>query len=369
MKTRSQAIEEIAFTMIPLVGPVIGRQLLSACGDVAAVFAEQKRLLKSIPGIGEEIAANILRARQYLDRAEEEWERLQHHFIRHVFCTDPDYPARLRQLPDAPLILFSRGNVNLAPERTVGIIGTRKPSPLGRSLTEGLVDALAGYDVTVISGLAYGIDITAHKRSLEAGVPTVGVMGSGMGTIYPDIHRPVAHRMMENGGLLTEFPFDTGPDAVNFPMRNRIVAGLSDALVVVESGVKGGSMITAALANDYNKDVLAFPGRPGEAVTAGCNALIKRQMAHLIESGEDLIDLMGWNRRSRRQAYQTDLFAGLADGEREIYRLIVEGREKDIDTLAYESKRTPGELAAILLQLECKGAIKSLPGKKYAAIV
>src|SRR5690606_1410165 len=284
-------------------------------------------------------------------------------------CTEPDYPARLRQLPDAPLILFSRGNVNLAPERTVGIIGTRKPSPLGRSLTEGLVDALAGYDVTVISGLAYGIDITAHKRSLEAGVPTVGVMGSGMGTIYPDIHRPVAHRMMENGGLLTEFPFDTGPDAVNFPMRNRIVAGLSDALVVVESGVKGGSMITAALANDYNKDVLAFPGRPGEAVTAGCNGLIKRQMAHLIESGEDLSDLMGWNRRSRRQAYQTGLFAGLADGEREIYRLIVEGREKDIDTLAYESKRTPGELAAILLQLECKGAIKSLPGKKYAAIV
>jgi DNA processing protein len=193
-------------------------------------------------------------------------------------------------------------------------------------------------------------------------------MGSGMGNVYPDSHLPVAEKMMEKGGIVTEFSYDTGPDAVNFPMRNRIVAGLCDVLVVVESGIKGGSMITAALANDYNKDVTAVPGRKIDRSSAGCNHLIKHQQAHLIESGEDLIELMSWNRKTRQQSFQTDLFTEMTQNEQKIYSLILEYGGKDIDTLAFQSKTTPGELAAILLNLEFKGAIKSLPGKKFTAI-
>ena len=354
--------------MIPLIGPILGRQLISCCGSIEAVLTEQKRILKSIPGIGEEIATQISNASQWLDAAEEEWARMQKHKIQSVFYLDEHYPSRLHQIPDAPLLFYYKGHPPLNPERSVAIIGTRKPTSYGRHVTEELVESLQTCDVTIISGLAYGIDITAHRACLKMNIPTIGVMGSGMGCIYPDHHREVADRMLEQGGILTEFSFETGPDAVNFPMRNRIVAGLCDVLVVIESGIKGGSMITAALANDYNRDVAAFPGRNMDKSSAGCNHLIKRQLAHLIESGEDLIELMSWNQRTRQQSFQTDLFAEMSSEERKIYGLIVGDGEEDIDTLAYKSKTTPGELAVILLQLEFKGAIKSLPGKKYAVI-
>ena len=368
MKTRKTEIEEIAFTMIPLVGPIIARQLISYCGSIEAVFTEQKRILKTIPGVGEEIATQILNSKSFFKTAEEELAIMKKENIHYTFFTDEDYPSRLKHFQDAPLLLFTKGNVELNAERTVSIVGTRKPTVYGKSVTEEIIDTLATYDVTIVSGLAYGIDITAHKHCLALNIPTIGVMGSGMGNIYPDAHHPVAQKMMERGGIITEFNYDTGPDAVNFPMRNRIVAALCDVLVVIESGVTGGSMITAALANDYNKDVAAIPGRKIDKSSAGCNHLIKNQQAHLIESGEDLLHLMSWDKKTKQQAYQADLFTAMDENEQKIYSLIVERGEKDIDTLAFESKSTPGELAAILLNLEFKGAIKSLPGKKYAAV-
>jgi DNA processing protein len=368
MKTRSTKLEEIAFTMIPLVGPVIGRQLISYCGSVEAVLTESKRKLKTIPGIGEETALQISKASQAFEAAEAELELMEKNGIEYVFYLDQNYPGRLTHLPDAPLILYTRGKMDLQPERSVAIIGTRKPTPFGKSTTEEIITTIAPFDVTIVSGLAYGIDITAHKHCVRHDIPTIGVMGSGMGNIYPDSHLHVAEKMMENGGIITEFSFDTGPDAVNFPMRNRIVAGLCDVLVVVESGIKGGSMITAALATDYNKDVAAIPGRRIDKSSAGCNHLIKQQQANLIETGEDLIELMGWNKRTRQQNFQTHLFTEMTTEEQKIYSLIVGDTEKDIDTLAFQSKTTPGELAMILLMLECKGAIKSLPGKKFMAI-
>jgi DNA processing protein len=302
------------------------------------------------------------------DAAEAELQRMEKEDIRSTFYLDKSYPARLFHLPDAPLLLYTKGNVNLHPERSVALIGTRKPTPYGKSITEEMIEALASCDITMISGLAYGIDITAHKSCLRHDIPTIGVMGSGMGNIYPDSHVDVAERMMEKGGIITEFTYETGPDAVNFPMRNRIVAGMCDVLVVIESGIKGGSMITAALANDYNKDVGAVPGRKTDKSSAGCNHLIRHQQAHLVESGEDVIALMSWNKKTRQQNFQTNLFTEMTQEEQKIYKLIVGDREKDIDTLAFQSKTTPGELAAILLTLEFKGAIKSLPGKKFVAI-
>lgn len=361
-------LEEIAFTMIPLVGPVMGRQLITYCGSIEAVFTESKRMLKTIPGIGEEIALQIGNVSALMDLADYELTYMEKENINYVFFYDKDYPTRLFNLPDAPLLLYTKGNIPLQPQRSVAIIGTRKPTAYGKSMTEDIIETLAPFDITVVSGLAYGIDITAHKSCLQKGVPTIGVMGSGMGTIYPDSHVDIAHQMMAHGGIISEFTHETGPDAVNFPMRNRIVAGLCDVLVVIESAIKGGSMITANLANDYNKDVVAIPGRKTDKNSAGCNSLIKQQQAHLIESGEDIIELMGWHRNTRQQSFQTDLFAEMSPDEQKIYSLIIDNEEKDIDTLAFHSKTTPGELAAILLSLEFKGAIKSIPGKKFVAI-
>jgi len=368
MKTHQSRLEEIAFTMIPLVGPVIARQLIATCGSIEAVFSESKRHLKNISGIGEEIASRVTHPSSAFAAAEEEMLKMEKAGIDYCFFMDHDYPSRLKQVNDAPLILYTKGNINLNPERCVAIIGTRKPTAFGKAVTEEIIETIASYDLTIISGLAYGIDITAHKYCVQLNVPTIGVLGSGLGNIYPEYHQTTANKMMERGGLITEFSFETGPDAVNFPMRNRIVAGLCDVLVVVESGAKGGSMITAALANDYNKDVGAVPGRKIDKASAGCNLLIKNQQAHLVETGEDLINLMGWNKKTHQQSFQTDLFVEMSDREQKIYRLIVETGEKDIDTLAHESKSTPGELASILLTLEFKGAIRSLPGKKFAAV-
>lgn len=368
MKTRQTQLEEIAFTLIPLVGPILARQLITYCGSIEAVFSESKQRLKSIPGIGEEIASQVIKTSPLFALAEEELSRIEKEGIQYLFYYDDAWPSRLLHIPDAPLLLYTKGNIHLNGERNVAIIGTRKPTVYGKSATEEIIDTLAPYDITLISGLAYGIDITAHKCCLQHDIPTIGVMGSGMGNIYPQSHTAIAQKMMAKGGLITEFHYDTGPDAVNFPMRNRIVAGLCDVLVVIESGITGGSMITAALANDYNKDVAAIPGRKMDKYSAGCNHLIKNQQAHLIESGDDLIDLMSWNTKTRQQSFQTDLFTQMDEREQKIYRLIVESGEKDIDTLAYESKSTPGELASILLTLEFKGAIRSLPGKKFAAV-
>lgn len=354
--------------MIPLVGPINARQLLAYCGSIENVFGEQKRFLKSIPGIGEEIASQIGKSNSLFLTAEEELTIMEKRGIEYTFYTDEKYPTRLKHFPDAPLLLYTKGNIDLNRERTVAIVGTRKPTSYGKSVTTEIIEALSIYDVTVISGLAYGIDITAHRHCVELNIPTIGVMGSGMGVIYPDVHIPVVEKMYALGGIATEFSYETGPDAVNFPMRNRIVAGLCDVLVVIESGLSGGSMITAALANDYNKDVAAIPGRKIDKSSAGCNHLIKNQQAHLIESGEDLIRLMSWDRKTKQQSYQGDLFTQMDEGEQKIYSLIVDVGEKDIDTLAFESKSTPGELAAILLNLEFKGAIKSLPGKKYTSV-
>lgn len=368
MKTIQSQLEEIAFTHIPLVGPILARQLISYCGSIEGVFSESSHRLKSIPGIGEEIAQHVTNTRPLFAAAEEELKKMEAHDISYAFYLDVQYPRRLLHIPDAPILVYFKGHVPMNPERSVAIIGTRKPTPYGKAMTEEIISTLTPYDTVIISGLAYGIDITAHKCCLQHDMPTIGVMGSGMGHIYPGSHRQTATSMMENGGLLTEFGFDTGPDAVNFPMRNRVVAGLSDVVVVIESGLKGGSMITAHLANDYNRDVAAIPGRKWDRASAGCNHLIKNQQAHLIETGEDLIQLMSWNKKTKQQSFQTDLFTQMTENEQKIYTLIVTHGEKDIDTLAYESKSTPGELAAVLLSLEFKGAIRSLPGKKYLAV-
>ena len=280
-KVVKDLLYKIALTKIPLVGAVTAKHLISYCGGVDEVFRARKKDLLKVPGVGEQTAESILN-QQVLDAAEREIEYIEKHDIKPLFYIDKNYPQRLRSYNDAPVMLFFKGTANLNYHRIIGVIGTRTPSPHGVGICEEIVEGLSKYKPLILSGLAYGIDIAAHRKSLELGLETVAVLGHGLANIYPSHHSQVAMEMTRQGGLLTEFASHVGPERENFPMRNRIVAGLCDALVVVESAQKGGSLITAHQANGYNKDVFAVPGRIKDKYSQGCHQLIKRNQAHLL---------------------------------------------------------------------------------------
>ena len=358
---------KVALTRIPQVGPLLAQQLVAYCGGPAAVFQATARELRRVPGIGEQ-RARFIAGGDALQLAEAELGLLEQHGIDFLFFLDDHYPERLRSLPNAPLALYYKGAVSLNHLRTVGVVGTRKPSAFGVAATEQLIEGLQAYQPLIISGLAYGIDGAAHRHALQQGLPTLGVLGHGLGHLYPAAHRRLAQDMLEQGGLLTEFPFFTKPEREFFPMRNRIVAGLCDALVVVESPREGGSIITAEMANNYHRDVFAFPGRVHEKVSEGCNWLIKTHRASLIESAEDLAQLLRWESPVESQEQQLSLFDCLSEEEKVIVDLLRANDKLHIDRLTYESRMPSAALAAVLLNLECQGLVKVLPGKRYVLV-
>ena len=363
----NELIYYLALSKIPRVGSVTAKNLISYCGGVEEVFKAKKKKLLSIPGIGDETAKEIIRHRQ-LHEAEKEIKFLEKTSIRVFSYLSADYPSRLKHFADSPLVLYYNGNADLNAKRIVSIVGTRKPTDYGKASCERLIDELKPYDIMVISGLAYGIDITAHRKCLDLSIPTIGVLGNGLDKVYPFVHKRVAEQMLQNGGLLSEFPIGTPPDREHFPMRNRIVAGMCDALVVVETKEKGGSMITANLANDYNKDVFAFPGRIHDPASKGCNMLIKSHRASLLEGAQDLIYIMRWNQAEKASAVQRSLFLALSNEEQQIADLLQSQKDMAIDQLTVALSKTPSEMAAILLNLEFQGVIRSLPGKRYALV-
>lgn len=350
-----------------MVGPVLGRLLVSYCGSPEAVFRTPVRDLARIPQIGMVIARHIQNPAA-LCEAEEEVRRLDREGVRAIGYLDSDFPGRLRHFEESPLVLYMRGDADLQARRTVGIVGTRKPSPLGRLVTEELVETLKPYGVTIVSGMAHGVDSAAHHGALQHEVPTIGVLGHGFHTLYPAAHRSLARRMNGPNGLLTEFTWHTRPDKENFPMRNRIIAGLSDALVVIESKEKGGSMITAEFANRFNKDVFAVPGRVNDPYSKGCNLLIKRHKAHLMEDANDLAEIMGWEPEGSAQPRpsQGELFQELAPEELKLVEILRDQEEMLIDELGFRMQLTPGSVSALLLGMEFKGVVHQLPGKRYA---
>lgn len=355
---------KVAMTMIPKVGAITARNLISYCGGLEAVFRARKKELCYVPGVGQALADQILNSNA-LEMAEQEMYVLEKEGIRPIFYLDKDYPERLRPYTDSPLLLYYQGTQDLNALRMVAIIGTRKPNPYSIHICEELVEGLKPYQVTTISGLAYGVDVSAHRKSLQLKIPTIGVLAHGLSQIYPASHRQIASQMMRGGGLLTEYPSHISPKREHFPMRNRIVAGLCDALVVVETGKEGGSMITAQFANDYNKDVFAFPGRVKDPHAAGGNYLIKSHRAALIERAEDLAYIMGWEEESFTAGVQQQLFVELSSDEKLVVDLLHQNEGASIDKLTYESRMTGSCMAAILLNLEFKGLIRSLPGKRY----
>lgn len=357
---------KLALTHVPNVGSVIAKTLISYCGSARAVFHAKKSHLLKIPGVGETTASSIVDHNSIMQRVDQEISFIQKHKITPLFFLDKCYPIRLKRLRDAPVMLYYRGNADLNATQSLAIVGTRKPTLYGKIQCEKILEGLKGHDILVVSGLAYGVDITAHRKALHMDLPTVGVLGSGLDRIYPSTHRKIADEMISgSGGILSEFPSGTGPDREHFPMRNRIIAGLCDALLVVESGKRGGSMISAILANDYHKDVFAIPGRVGDPQSEGCNELIKSNRAQLLESGEELCEIMQWKEKESLEGLQQKMFQDLTPREKEICDILEGNSTVSIDRLYKSTTYTASEMAGVLLELEFKGVIKSLPGKMY----
>jgi DNA processing protein len=362
----SELLYRTALTKIPKVGAVTSKSLIAHFGSAEAVFKATRRDLTHISGIGETIA-NAISSSDSLKWAENEVQFIEDNNIQVLFHTDAHYPRRLRALNDCPMQLYYRGNADLNAARVVGIVGTRQPSSYGVRLCEEVIDGLEKYKPLIISGLAYGVDITAHRRCVEKKIPTIGIMGNGLQRIYPHDHRATAAEMCENGGLLTEYPSDQSPEAMHFPMRNRIIAGMCDALIVVETAAKGGSMITANMAADFDRELFAFPGRAGDSKSKGCNDLIRKQRAQLIESAEDLATHLSWSDMDApKAAPQAQLFVDFDETEQIIVNSL---RKYDngivIDALSYDTLLPQSRLAAVLLKLEFRGIVRALPGKRF----
>lgn len=367
MNANRELLYQIALTSTPLVGPVLAKNLVSYCGSASAVFESSGSSLLKIPGIGRKIINNLRRT-EVLQAADKELDYLIRHNITPLFYTESDYPHRLKHFNDSPALLYYRGTANLNAPRTLAIVGTRKPTPRGIAFCEELIEGLLPYRPLIISGLAYGIDVTAHRKCLRFSLENIAVIGHGHSTVYPAAHRKVAAEIENCGGILTEFSSGTKPDKENFPMRNRIISGMADAVVVIETARSGGSMITAELANQYNKDVFALPGRVQDAKSAGCNQLIKTHKAALIESAADIGYIMRWEKLDSPRTGQIPLFADLSEGEKAIVMLLKERESLGIDQLAYTLQKNPGEMARLLLGLEMKGILRTIPGNRFVLL-
>lgn len=356
----------LALHFIPGLGDYLIRQLISYCGSAERIFTLPKGKLLRVPGIGE-VTAESIRKGEPFRKAEQEIRLAEKNAVDLVFFIDKHYPSRLKQINDAPTLLYVNGKVNFENPKNVGIVGTRKATEYGKRCVDELVEGLVPHDACIISGLAYGIDIHAHRQALRHKLATIGVMGSGIDVIYPSAHRETVKKMYDNGGLVTEHPFGTKPDAHNFPARNRIVAGLCDAIIIVEAASKGGALITADIANSYNKDVFAYPGNIGQTSSEGCNHLIKTNKAFLITSVKDLEYLMNWNAATPPPLKVSPLdLSAFTEDEKPVMLTLAENKNQlMIDELSWKTGLSIGELATILLNLELKGAITSLPGKIY----
>jgi DNA processing protein len=364
-----ELLYQVALTLLEGIGHGYAKSLLAYCGSARTVFETNKATLLKIPGIGEYAAGSVMNNKQALKEAEKELRFISENQVVPLFYTDPAYPQRLKYCNDSPILLYYKGNADLNATKIISIVGTRLPTHYGIEQTEKFINELRGSGILVVSGLAYGIDILSHKKALENDLDTIGVVAHGHDQFYPKLHEPIARKMYKQGGILTDFKSGTNPDAVNFPKRNRIVAGMCDALIVMESKRDGGSLITATIANSYNKDVFAFPGRANDAQSEGCNAFIKMNRASLIENAADLFYMMGWNAEARQKTTnQIPLPLNLSPDEQKIVNALADKKQVHMDELSYASSFPVSKVASLLLQLEFSNIVRSLPGKMYSLV-
>ena len=358
---------QLALTNVPMIGDVNIKALINIYGDAVSVFKAPKKQLEKIEGIGT-IKANSIKKFNDFKCCEQEILFIEKYKISPLFISDENYPQRLLNCYDNPALLFYRGNANLNAGKIISVVGTRNNSEYGKQVCEKMIEDLSNQHILIISGLAFGIDTIAHRASLKNNLQTVAVLAHGLDMIYPLQNKTLAKQMVEQGGLLTDFKSNTNPDKQNFPKRNRIVAGICDALVVIESAKKGGSLITAELANSYNKDVFAIPGRTNDSKSEGCNYLIKNNKSMLITGADHLLDIMNWKQKEKQIKKQRELFIELTADEKIITSILQEKEAVAIDEIYLKSGLSSSAAAQALLMLEMQGIVISLPGKIYRLI-
>jgi len=354
---------DIALSFVPNVGSVAFKQLINYAQTAKAVFEMPKGKLLQIPHIGEKIANSILQ-RSTFEKAEQELRLAEKNHVQILSLNSEAYPIRLRNIYDSPALLYIKGQIPKN-EKIIAVVGTRKATEYGKNITDRFVEGLLPYNPLIVSGLAYGIDIQAHRKALQIDLPTLGVMATGIDTLYPLEHQQTAAQMLENGGLITEYPFGTKPDAMRFPERNRIIAGMADAVLVVEAAAKGGALITAECANEYSREVFAVPNKVDAKYSAGCNQLIRNHKAHLITDIEELALMMGWKDKKTAKKH-TKIAIDLNEDEQKIVEVLHKKSPIHIDELAWQSQITIHQTSVLLLELEFKGVIKQLAGKRFA---
>ena len=349
------------------IGDIMAKKLLSQFGSAENVFKAKSSQLATVDGIGS-ILLNNLKNKNVFGLAEIELKYIQKNKINICFFKDENYPEKLKHCIDGPILLFSTGNINLKQKRIISIVGTRQVTSYGMDFCKNLITDLAPLDPIIISGFAYGVDIIAHQAAMENGLQTIGVLAHGLNQIYPKNHKKYMVKMEQNGGFMTEFWSNSSPERENFVRRNRIVAGISEATIVIESADKGGSLITANLANDYNRDVFAVPGRTSDKYSQGCNNLIKTQRAHLLNSAADLVYILNWDIEGKEKPVQKQLFVNLEPQEQIIFDFLQKNGKEHMDIIALECNLPVFKISSLLLNMELKGLTRPLPGKLFEAI-
>jgi len=359
---------KIAFSFLNGLGTKNARKVIAYTGGLEGFFKEKKQNLLKIPGIGKSHIQKLDRDAA-LREADEELKFIEANAIKLSFYLDENFPQRLLNCPDSPTTLYYKGDIDFNASRILSVVGTRNATDYGKDHCEKLIKALASHaeKTIIVSGLAYGIDICAHKAAMKYNLPTIAVVGHGFHMMYPAQHRKYAEEIIHSGGIITEFTSQSKLDPRHFVRRNRIIAGMSDATLVMESANKGGSLTTAEIANSYNRDVFAFPGRVGDTFSSGCNHLIKTNQAHLIESVSDLEYILGWdNQVEKNGAVQTKMFTELSSDEELLIGLLSEVGKLGIDMLSVKSKLPMSRVSSLLLKMEFEGHIRALPGKIYS---
>jgi len=368
MKINTKISEEtifyaIALTFVSGVGPVTARKLINHYGGTKEIFSESKLELKKLKILSDK-SINSIKSKEIIEYTEKEIDFTNRNKIDVIYLNDERYPYRLKQCSDGPVVLFAKGNSGLNQLKSLAIVGTRNATSYGREKTKELVDSFKGEAIHIISGLASGIDSYAHQASLDNSIETIAVLGHGLNMIYPASNRKLASEIMKCGTLVTEFNSQLAPEKENFPRRNRIIAGMADAVLVVEANKRGGALITAEIATSYNRDVFAIPGRIGDTYSQGCNWLIKCNKAALVTNVEDIYYGMNWTMPGKEKKQKQISFI-LTEEEETIYQLLHKNGESSIDFICSVLGITLSKASSILLNMEMSDIIKSLPGKVY----
>ena len=353
---------------IPNIGDITAKKLIAHCGSAKAIFSDKRHQLLKIDGIGTHTLKELQDA-VHREAAESEYAYMKRKNIAYTYFLDPNYPNYLKHCIDSPVLLFKRGNINLEGRKVISVVGTRNITSYGTTFCERFIEEIAPLNPVIVSGFAYGIDICVQRAAIKHGLQTIGCLAHGLNQIYPKVHAKYLDDVEKNGGFFTEFWSNSNPDRENFLKRNRVIAGMAEATIVVESAEKGGSLVTADIANSYNRDVFAVPGRTEDKYSLGCNNLIKQQKAHMLTAAADLIYMLGWHVEEKKSSpVQKQLFVEMDAAEQTIYGYLQQQGKQLLDSIALDCQMPVFKVSSTLLNMEMKGVVRPLPGKLFEAI-